>query len=280
MNIIIPIVENVEGFCKFIDMANSKETNFFVGIKKSLADQFKTRRKNVEVHVFNDNAKREEIINSLHTCQLKKAGIMVVRRPLSQEEFNGLLNSNAEISVIRKTRGKFSRAIKNFFSILLKKVFSFTYFDDISAICYKESLFDLLSVCTNLSMATRINKYVGMEIEEIATNTPTVKKEYNRKKNAIFLSFGLIFFLACVASIVLLSLFVKFNLIILFVDIFFAILGLGVMFMTILNFTRAVAVGDLRFGKAVEIVVEEKSKQEKIDKTKTKTIKKEKSEIK
>ena len=124
-------------------------------------------------------------------------------------------------------------------------------------------MFDLISVCPNLSMATRINRYVGVDIDEIETEIEPVKKEYNKKKNILALCSGIGIFLASVAGIVLLSIFVKFNFLMLIIDLFLAIIGLSFLAFSALTFARTIAVGDLRFEKATEIAVEKKKPAEK-----------------
>ena len=263
MNIIVPIVENVEGFCKFIKENSSNDRIFVVGIRKNLLDKFKLKSKNVDLHVFDDKSKKEEIINALHSYCIQYTKLAVVRRPLLKDEFEKLVNSNYDISVVQRKRSKASRGFKNFVSGLIKRLFAFTYFDDISAICYNENMFDLISVCPNLSMATRINRYVGVDIDEIETEIEPVKKEYNKKKNILALCSGIGIFLASVAGIVLLSIFVKFNFLMLIIDLFMAIIGLSFLAFSALTFARTIAVGDLRFEKATEIAVEKKEPAEK-----------------
>ena len=72
INIFIPIIENVEGFCEFIAKHKEKEAHIYVGIRKSLKEKFVSinNNNNVEIHIFDDKAKKEEIINELQCiCQ-------------------------------------------------------------------------------------------------------------------------------------------------------------------------------------------------------------------
>ena len=193
------------------------------------------------------------MINSLHSLKLKKGRIMVVRRPLTQDEFERLSTSEKDIAVLKRKRGKLVAKIKKMIEKIIKKFFSFTYFEDISAICYKENLFYLLSVCGNFSMATRVNRYVGIEIEEIETQEKQVRKIYSRTKNFLKLLVGTLFFLGCVAGIVCMCIFCPINPLFIVLFVIMAFLGGALFAVCILNFTRTIAVGKLRWGKAQSV---------------------------
>ena len=149
INIFVPITENVEGFSQFISQVNAtnpRGVRFYVGISQKLAKKFNIEEKNVELYTFADKNNIEEIINSLHCCKLKKGKLLVVRRPLTENEFQKLSNSEKDIAVLNKKKGSFVSKFKNFIQSVIKRFFAFTYFDDISAICYKENLFDTWSL--------------------------------------------------------------------------------------------------------------------------------------
>ena len=68
INVIVPIVSDVEKFSTFIKGNKKNGVKFFVGIKQSLAKKFVLKSKNVDVHIFSDKANREEIINFNERC--------------------------------------------------------------------------------------------------------------------------------------------------------------------------------------------------------------------
>lgn len=253
INIIVPIVENTEKFQDFAKRVNGKNVKIFVGIRENLADKFKSKSKNVEIHVYNNKANKEEIINALHSCKMERGKILIVRRPLTDEEYLSLTKSTKDIATLKSNRSKFSNAIKRFMSKIVMRFFSFSYFDDISAICYGEMMFDLLSVCANLSMASRINKYVGVEIEEITTMEKPVKRDYSRLKNLCNLFLGMLVFFGSLAGAICICIFTPLEVLIVVLIIAWLIIALIIMFVSIINFTRAVAVGNLHYGRAEEI---------------------------
>lgn len=288
INIFIPIVENVEGFCEFVSKHKESDKHIYVGVRKSLKDKFVFDNENVEVHVFDDKANKEEILNGLQKCQRVKGKLLVTRRPISDEEYRLLTTSESEITTLRAHHNKFVRWFKNLARKAIKKFFAFSFFEDISAICYGEFLHEFISACPSLSMATRINKYVGIDIQEIETETPPVKKDYNKVKNAVKFSLGCLLLAGSIAGAGCIFAFVK------PLRALWVVLVLAMLFVTLtlfaislVNFTRTAAVGDLEYkaGEQLEVVgakisFEEPKLELKLDtsanksKPKTKTTKK------
>lgn len=255
INILVPIVESPQEFLKFIQSKKSKNYKFFVGIKENLAKDFKISSKNVEIHVYKNNSNKEQIINSLQSCNLVEGKIMILRRVPTDYEFDALENSNKDIVTLKARRSRFSSAVKNFVAKIIKKIFAFNFFEDISAICYGQNMYQLLCVCQNLSIASRINKYVGVEIDEIETQTKSVKKQYNRFANAFNFILMNLLLLASIAGVVCLFVFAKMTML-------YGILAvMGLVFITIvylislMNFLRTLAVGKIHFGRAEEILI-------------------------
>ncbi len=254
INIFIPIVENVEGFCEFIAKHKEQDKHIYVGIRESLKAQFSTTNDNVEIHVFADKSNKEEIINGLAKCERVKGKLLLLRRPLTDSEYKDLVTSDSEITTLRAHHNRFVTWLKNFARRVIKRFFAFSFFEDISAICYDEFLHEFVSSCTNLSMATRINKYVGVEVEENITPTAPVKKDYNRAKNAGILAVALLTLSASIAGAGCIFAFVK-PLRALFVVLVIAMLfvSLTVFSILLIHFTRTLAVGNLEYNAAEEV---------------------------
>lgn len=258
INIFIPIIENVEGFCEFIAKHKEKEAHIYVGIRKSLKEKFvsNNNNSNVEIHIFDDKAKKEEIINELQKIERQKGKLLVIRRPITDEEYTALTTSENEIATLRAHHNKFVTALKNFARKTIKKFFAFSFFEDISAICYSEFLHELISSCPNLSMATRINKYVGVDVGEIETQTTPVKKDYNKFKNAgllslaVFILGGSIAGAGCIFAFVspIRAIFVVLVIAMLFV-------ALTIFGILLVNYTRTITVGELEYKAAEPIEV-------------------------
>ena len=254
INVIVPIIENVEKFEAFVNANAKRGVKFFVGIRAGLADKFKPKSKTVNVVKFADNAKREEILNALQLSDFVEGRILIARRPLTEQEFSKLTTSPYEIAVLKAKRNRFVEAWNRMLSAIIKKLFAFSYFQDISGICFDERMFQLISACSNLSMASRINKFVGVGIEEIEAEEKMVKKERNRAWDAIKLSLFTLFMFASIASVVLINVFTPTRVVFVMFEILWLVVAVTLWALALINFSRAVAVGDLRFARAKEII--------------------------
>ena len=113
-------------------------------------------------------------------------------------------------------------------------------------------MFELLSVCNNFSIATRINRYVGVEVDEVLTETKPVKREYNKMASVSLLCMWILLFLGSVAGAICVGIFTKTRVLIVVLLIAWLIIMLTLMLVGIVNFTRTTAVGELRYGRAEE----------------------------
>lgn len=250
INILIPIVEQNSAFSEFIDKIAGRGVKIFVGISEDVKLDF---HKNVEVHVFAKGSNVEEILNALHSCQMKKGRILIIRRPLTDDEYQKLTTSQKDIATLRPHHNKLVSFFKKTLMSVVKRFFAFSYFEDISAICFGESMFELLSVCNNISMASRVNRYIGVEAEEIETTQKQVRKEYSRWKNILLFLLWTTIFVGSVVGGVLVCVFTPLHVLIVVTVVFWIALALFLWFVGIINFLRTLAVGNLRYGRAEEI---------------------------
>ena len=263
INVIVPIVENEKKFEEFVNQNSKNDVKFFVGIRQSLAVNFKPKAKNVNVFEFADRSKREEIINSLQSCGLEHGSILIARRPLSVEEFARLTTTQKDMAILNPKHNKFTAWFKKMGAAIIKKVFAFSYFQDISAVYYNENMFELISVCSNLSMASRINRFVGIEIEEIEAQKKSVNKERKRFKNALKFSLYTLFLLGSIAGVTLISIFTKPVLMVILAEILWLVIAVTLWVVALLNFSRSIAVGDLKFGYALKLTESRANVEEK-----------------
>ena len=263
LNVIVPVTDHPEKFAEFIKKHAGKGVKFYVGITENLADKF-AKISGVEVHVYKNGAKKEEIINALHKLQIAKGKLLVVRRPLDDEEFENLANSKAEVSSLCTHHNKFVAFFKNLARKIIKKVFAFMYFEDISAVCFAENMFELMSACPNLSMATRVNRYVGVELEEFETQNKPVGKEFNRLHATLWLMLSLLVSLGSIVGGILIFVFIPhlWAVYVLLVLSWWAV-SVAVGLFGCIRFIRAITVGDLNFDEAEEVATKKRGKNEK-----------------
>ena len=172
----------------------------------------------------------------------------------SETEFDKLKTSKKDIAYLKKKRNKFSAWWHNLWKNLIKKIFAFYYFEDISAISFNTSCFNLLSSLTNLSYVTRIDRFVGFEMEEIDTENKAPKREYDKfYASAKVVGSGLFLIFCILISIIISSSFQPLFLMIL-ISILLCLIGAVSLFVSVLNLARTIAVGTLRHGRAEEIL--------------------------
>ncbi len=251
INVLLPVVESPEKFEAFIKENSGKDVKFFVGIRRGL--NFSSNLQNVELHTFVESAKTEEIINALHTCNMEEGKILIARRPLSKKEFLALTKSDKEIATLKAKHGKFFNMLKNFARKIVKRFFAFTFFDDISAICFNEDMFASVRANGNLSLSSRINKYVGVEFEEIDAEEKQVKKQYNRFKNITVFSLWTLLLIASIVGGVLICTLLPIRVLNVVVVVLWIILAAFFWFMGFINFMRTISVGQLHYGRAEEV---------------------------
>lgn len=253
INVLVSATEDFEGFEKFIQENYVRGVKFFVGVTEDNKGKIK-KTSGVEIHTYKNGSNREEIINALHKIPLKKGKIIVVRRPLTKEEFSSLCESDADIVSFKKPKNKFVSFFKDWTRKIVRRIFSFKVFDDISAVCFGENMFEFMQVCPNLSTASRIDKFVGVECQEIETTNKSAKTLYSRFANILVLLGGILLFLGSLAGGILIFTFVK-NIWIIFVLLillwwFLAFVGL---FVSLITFSRNIAVGKVRYNIAEEV---------------------------
>ena len=251
INVLVPIVDNSEEYQKFISDCSTKGVKFYVGVKEKLL--FESKSKNTKIIVFSNNALKEEIINSLHAEKMEEGKTLVIRRPISKEEFEKLLASTADITYLKKKRNKFSCFFKKFAGWIVRKTFAFNFFEDISAVCFGQNMFDLLKSCSNLSTATRINKFVGVSCENIETNNACAKVSYSKTKTAFKFLAGLLFFLASVAGVVLISIFCSPGPVHVLFMILWLVIALTALLICLMSLIRTITIGELGYGKAEKV---------------------------
>ena len=251
INVIVPVVDNPQEYLSMIkEIAGRGDCAVYVGA----LFKFKPldTPKNVVIKYYKNGSFKEEIINSLHSLPKNVGKTMVVRRPLTKEEFSSLVENRADIAYLKKPRSRFANLWSNLWKKLIKKLFSFYYFEDISAICFSENIFNLVNSLNNLSYITRIDRFVGLKEETVASTKSSPRREYDKFDASAKLVCWLLCFalLVCISVIICTSF--KPVAIMVLISILLCAIGITAVFMAILNFVRTLYVGTLRHGRAEE----------------------------
>ena len=251
INVIIPVVDKPQVYLPILnEIAGRKDCRLYIGALEKFKDV--SFPKNAEVKFYKADSKKEEILNSLHAIEKERGQVIIIRRPLESAEFKALIESRADIAYLKKPKSRFSAWWANLWKKLIKKIFAFYYFEDISAVKFNENTFNLISSLTNLSYITRIDRFVGLKEETISSKNRSPRREYNRA-GTFFKLFGAILFFALMVFI---SVFITIRYqpvsIMVLISILLCVIGIVALFMAILNFVRTLYVGKLRHGRAEE----------------------------
>lgn len=210
LNVLIPITNNAHKFNKLLERLNGDfEIDVRVGITKSQAGELQiTESDNISLFLFEDGAKREEILNSL-SIGLVEGGVMVIRKPITFDEFKEFCRTKSEITTCKKTYSK----IGGFFHKLWQKILKLClgvklYEGDTSVIRFDENIGTVLVQTQDLSYATRVDRWKGLETETVDTKEEGVKAEIDKKaiiKSALYLAGALIVGLVTTLCVCLLT---------------------------------------------------------------------------
>ncbi len=251
INVIVPVVDRPQEYLSMLNEISKRgDCVVFVGALKKFSDV--DFPKNVVLKYYKNASYKEEIINSLHSIPKNFGKTMVVRRPLAKEEFASLAENKADIAYLKKSKSRFASFWAGIWKKLIKKLFSFYYFEDISAICFSENTFNLINSLTNLSYVTRIDRFVGLKEEAVSSSEPSPKREYDKFDASVkLISWVLVLALLVCVSVLICTSFRPIAIMIL-ISILLCTIGITALFLAILNFVRTLYVGTLRHGRAEE----------------------------
>ncbi len=254
INVILPIIDKIDEYQKMLEyLSKRQDITVFIGVDEKFKDKI-VAGKNFLIKVFKTKSAKEEIINSLHSINKESGGIIVIRRPLDEVEFINLLHSDDDIAYLSKKRNKFSQFFADLWVKIIRRLFAFFFFEDISAVYFKEEMFDLVTALNNLSYITRINRFVGFSIGSVETTHKRTKRDFDRFSISVNFLISILFFVICILCSIILC--TSFGVNVLNVVFAFAIVFVGftLFLISLLNLARTVSVGRLRYGRAEEII--------------------------
>lgn len=209
VNILLPVIENFEEAEQFIKSVKRSDCLFLVGTTPKAKDFFKKSKK-VKVFVYKQGSKKEEIINSLaeHVTDGK---IIVLRKIITPSELDSFIASQADVTVCQtKKPNKLSAFFIKLWRKTITLIFDFNFFNgDVSVVALGENLSDVAKNISNLSYATRINRWKGISQASVPVSSKPVKKEYDAVKINAMLIGWIALFLAVIASTAVYFVFVK-----------------------------------------------------------------------
>lgn len=202
-NIIIPVISE-----EMILFANEtlkrKDSRVVIGVTKNLVSRIK-EPKNFEgcIKQFEDGTTKEEIINSLN-CELDDGKVLICRKAITKEEINSFFASKTDVTVCAEKRNKFKNFFFKMWQYFVRMLFGFEFFDgDISVICFNENIFPVIANLSNLSYASRVNKWKYVTVSQVETSEPAVKKEYSRTRSVATVCMWVFLLMAVIVSTII-----------------------------------------------------------------------------
>lgn len=169
INVLIPITDNAEKYNKLLaNLSNEENIRVFVGVVKSQSHFISVgESENILFFEYMDNSKREEILNSL-ALNLQEGEVMVIRKPITFEEFNKFYVSKSDIAVCKNNYGKVSGFFHKLWQNILKLCLGVKLYEgDTSVIKFGEDIGAVLSQTHDFSYATRVDRWKGLKSESI-----------------------------------------------------------------------------------------------------------------
>lgn len=249
-NIILPVTADFEQTAQWLKSTKLKNTTYYIGVTADGKNFFKPS-KSVKVYVFANGSAKEEIINSI-APELGDGKVVILRKLITKDELEAFLASQTDVTVCAtKKRNKFANFFYKIWEKMVKILFDFKFFDgDISVVAIGDKLSPVAKHISNLSHATRVNRWKGVSVSSIETASPPAKKEYNHVGASFMLVGWLMLFLAVVVSITVYYLFMPVSFLSVFLWICALIISVLCLYLSIIIFVLYTKTGKRIFKTA------------------------------
>lgn len=262
VNAIIPITNNAKRYKKILSsLSRANNVVVLVGVVSNQINELNfLDSENIYIIEFQDGSKMEEIINGLQKY-ISVGSIMIMRKPISENEFNSFVNNNKDVVTCRRNLSSFKAILFNFWQKILKTFLGVRLYEgDASVIYFAEDIASVILSSSNLSYNSRVDRWRGIEQGTVVVEGESVKTETDKKANIRNLIISLIAIAVAVSVTTVVSIFARVNLIVglLLFCLDFIALAIVLILLVITIFNNIV--GKKQFGYALEI-----SQNEEID---------------
>lgn len=262
VNVIIPITNNAKRYKKILSsLSRANNVVVLVGVVSNQINELNfLDSENIYIIEFQDGSKMEEIINGLQKY-ISVGSIMIMRKPISENEFNSFVNNNKDVVTCRRNLSSFKAILFNFWQKILKTFLGVRLYEgDASVIYFAEDIASVILSSSNLSYNSRVDRWRGIEQGTVVVEGESVKTETDKKANIRNLIISLIAIAVAVSVTTVVSIFARVNLIVglLLFCLDFIALAIVLILLVITIFNNIV--GKKQFGYALEI-----SQNEEID---------------
>ena len=262
VNVIIPITNNAKRYKKILSsLSRANNVVVLVGVVSNQINELNfLDSENIYIIEFQDSSKMEEIINGLQKY-ISVGSIMIMRKPISENEFNSFVNNNKDVVTCRRNLSSFKAILFNFWQKILKTFLGVRLYEgDASVIYFAEDIASVILSSSNLSYNSRVDRWRGIEQGTVVVEGESDKTETDKKANIRNLIISLIAIAVAVSVTTVVSIFARVKLIVglLLFCLDFIALAIVLILPVITIFNNIV--GKKQFGYALEI-----SQNEEID---------------
>ena len=185
LNVVIPIIDNIQKYRDLLfGIVGSDQINVLIGVTSSLKSKlnnFEEHSDNVSILEYTDDSTKESIINSLQRF-IPNGAVMIMRKPITVEEFHSFIKNKKDIVVCESN----DKPVKRFFKIIWQKMLQLflglkEYNGDSSVILFNENISSVLYESNDLSYASRVDRWRGLEQGSVKVDGPPAKVEIDKK---------------------------------------------------------------------------------------------------
>ena len=183
INVLIPITVNNKKYKEILlELAENENINLLVGVSNQIRNEFGYLNQEL-IHIYDDSFDKESILNALFT-KVKDGSVVVMRQPITIKEFDKMVNTDEHIATCRKERNTFMSYVMKVWQKILKMFLGVNlYSGDTAVVYFSEVLLPVLFESKNLSYASRVDRWIG--VEKTTVNVNCQKEKYSVDKKAI-----------------------------------------------------------------------------------------------
>ena len=184
INVLVPITIYKKKYEKLLtELGERGDVNLFVGVVSKVKQEI-TYIPDEMVYVYDESADKESIINAL-SSQMEEGDVVILRQPISVREFDEMISKDENVVTADVKRGRISNFFFRIWQRILKMFIGVNLYEgNTAAIYFSENLFPILIESGNLSFASRVDRWIG--VEKTTADVKVEKEKYQADPKTIF----------------------------------------------------------------------------------------------
>lgn len=183
INVLVPITNYNKKYREILlQLSGDEDINLLVGISNKIRNEVDYLDSSL-VHIYDDSFDKEAVLNSLFT-KVEEGSILIMRQPITLNEFNSMVTNGENIVTCRKHRNVFTGFMFKIWQKILKTFLGVSlYSGDTSVVYFSEVLLPILIENGNLSFASRVDRWIG--VDKTTENVKCEPEKYEPDKKSI-----------------------------------------------------------------------------------------------